>query len=331
LDESPQAAAVAAHHGAEHNKQIMSADSGAAVETLARYFDEPFADPAAVPTLMLSKAARTRVKVVLSGDGGDEAFGGYGRYVHDLWEGEWRERVPVWLRGAALGQVARVWPKGDWLPRPLRAKTFLTNLALTPDRAYANSVAVCRLPLRRRLLAAGIVGRLNGHDPSASIAEAFADGGRSVLNSMIAADTAVLLPDDYLVKVDRASMAYGLEVRPPLLDHHLLELAAQLPPELKVHRGQTKWIFRRACGHRLPASVRQRPKHGFDVPLDEWMRGPLNFAFEERVFGAGSPVASLIDVDEVRRVFRAHQRGTAHQGPLLWSLLVLAAWSEHYL
>jgi asparagine synthase (glutamine-hydrolysing) len=332
LDESMFASVVAARYGTEHYTQSIRHDVCGAADLLARHFDEPFADPAALPTLALAKAASRRVKAVLSGDGGDEAFGGYARYEHDLWEGQWRARLPKWVRHNAIGPLARAWPATPWMPRPLRAKTFLTNVALEADSAYANSAAICRHPLRRRLIARSMLERLPGHDPGASISGAFASGsGSGPLNGMLAADTEVLLPDDYLVKVDRASMAHGLEVRPPLLDHHVLELAARIPPGFKVRDGVTKWIFKRTYARSLPTGIANRPKHGFDLPLDGWMRGPLRAPFLDRVLSPGVPVARLIDVDEAARLFRAHQAGKAGHGPVLWSVLVLAAWSEQYL
>jgi asparagine synthase (glutamine-hydrolysing) len=138
-----------------------------------------------------------------------------------------RRRLPGWFRRGVLGPLARAWPKADWLPRPLRAKTLLTNLSLDAAAAYANTLAVCRPPLRRRLLSADVRAHLNGHDPDEVVRAAHALAPPdSPLDGMLSADVATVLPDDFLVKVDRASMAHGLEVRPPLLDHELLELAA---------------------------------------------------------------------------------------------------------
>src|SRR5205823_3230988 len=131
-------------------------------------------DSSAIPTFHVSRLASRSVKVVLSGDGGDEAFGGYSRYVHDAREAAVRRRLPRWFRRLALGPLARVWPKADWLPRPLRAKTLLTNLSLDSGPAYANTLALCRLPLRRLLLAPGVAAALNGHDPARVICEAHA-------------------------------------------------------------------------------------------------------------------------------------------------------------
>jgi asparagine synthase (glutamine-hydrolysing) len=332
FDESGFATAVAAHYRTQHRVHSVRHEVMAAADLLARHFDEPFADPAALPTLALAKAASRHVKAVLSGDGGDEAFGGYARYEHDLWEGEWRARVPSWVRRNGIAPLARVWPRSDWMPRPLRAKTFLTNVALDAAGAYANSTAIAREPLRRRLMSANLRAQLAEHDPCAPIRAAFLRGSHSgALNGMMAADTEVLLPDDYLVKIDRASMAHGLEVRPPLLDHHVLELAARIPPAFKIRRGECKWILKRTYDSALPAGIAQRPKHGFDVPLNAWMSGPLRKPFLDRVLSPGTRVSRLIDTAEAARVFRSHQIGTSRQGPVLWSLLVLAAWSERYL
>src|SRR5262249_42344253 len=151
---------------------------------------------------------------------------------------------------------------------------------------YANTLTVCRQPLRRRLLAREVVTELNGHEPERIVREghAAAPAGHP-LDGMIAADVATRLPDDYLVKVDRASMAWGLEVRPPLLDHELLELAARIPAVWKVRHGRTKWLLRQVCRQRLPAAVSARRKQGFEIPVDAWLRGPLREMFAGAVVG----------------------------------------------
>ena len=180
-----------------------------------------------------------------------------------------------------------------------------------------------------------VLSELRGHDSQRIARESFARSGQAgkpdILSGMIAADLATLLPDDYLVKVDRASMANGLEVRPPLLDHEFLELCARLPSRWKIRDGETKWLLRELSRDVLPDSIRNRPKQGFEVPLDAWFRGPLRSMFADLVLSPNSPVTNLINPREARRVFDAHQRGTARNGSTLWSLLSLAAWSERYL
>lgn len=331
VSELPYAREVAKRHQTAHVEQLVTPDSTALLEELTQFYDEPFADSSAIPTYLVSKLAAKSVKVVLSGDGGDEAFGGYRRYAHDLNEAAIRRRLPVWVRGA-LGPVARLWPKADWLPRPMRLKTLLTNLSLEGNAAYANTLQLCRPPLRRRLLHADVVQQLNGHDPAEAVQTAFSQvASDDPLAGMIAADVSTLLPDDYLVKVDRASMACGLEVRPPMLDHELLELSARIPSRWKVHRGQTKWILKEAYADRLPDTILRRPKQGFEIPLNAWLRGPLRARFEGEVLKQGSPVEGIINQKLIRELFQSHQRGIGQHGPILWSVLVLSAWAKRYL
>jgi asparagine synthase (glutamine-hydrolysing) len=331
FSELPYAAEVAAAFGTEHRTEIATPDAVALIDLLVHHYDEPFADSSAIPTLMVARLASRSVKVVLSGDGGDEAFGGYPRYADDLKEARLRRWLPPWVRSDVLGPLAGVWPKADWLPRPLRAKTLLTNLSLGPADAYANSSSICRPPLRRQLMAPHLLNRLNGHLVSRVFREAHDTApADDALAGMIAADVAVRLPDDYLVKVDRASMAFGLEVRPPLLDHELLEMTARIPSRLKIRDGETKWVFKDTYRERLPPLVTARRKQGFEIPLDAWMRGPLRGMFEDLVLGAHQPVAALVDQATARRVYRSHLAGTGRHGSVLWSLLILAQWANRY-
>ena len=332
FSELPYARLVAEQFGTRHTAEIVTPDAVTLIDQLTHYYDEPFADSSAIPTFLVSRFAARSVKVVLSGDGGDEAFGGYARYAHDLKEAALRRWLPGWFRRAVLGPVARRWPKADWLPRPLRAKTRLTNLSLDAAEAYGNTMSLCRLPLRRQLMAHDLAAELNGHRPE----RRFVDGCRTVppddpLGGMIAADVDVTLPDDFLVKVDRASMAHGLEVRPPLLDHELFELAARIPSRFKIHEGQTKWILKQSYQGRLPADILWRPKHGFEIPVDAWLRGPLRSMFEEAVLQPQARVGDLLDQVRVRNLYQDHLRGVARHGNILWSVLMLARWTERYL
>jgi asparagine synthase (glutamine-hydrolysing) len=332
FSELPYARQVAEQFGTRHVEEVVTPDAVALVDELTHYFDEPFGDSSAVPTYLVSRLAARAVKVVLSGDGGDEAFGGYARYVHDLREAAVRRRLPGWFRRGVLGPLARRWPKADWLPRVLRAKTALTNLSLDDAGAYANTLALCRPPLRRGLLAPDLAAGLNGHRPEDIVRDGFAAAPLGdALAGMIAADVAVVLPDDFLVKVDRASMAHGLEVRPPFLDHELMELAARVPSRWKVRGGQTKWLLKETYRGRLPDDVLWRKKHGFEIPVDAWLRGPLCPMFEDAVLARRARVAGLVNQAAVRQLFQAHRAGTGRHGPVLWSVLVLARWAERYL
>lgn len=332
FSELPFARQVAQRFGTKHTEEIVTADAVGLLEQLSHYYDEPFADSSNIPTFLVSRLASRSVKVVLSGDGGDEAFGGYARYAHDLKEAALRRWLPRWFRRTALAPLARVWPKADWLPRPLRVKTALTNLSLDADQAYANTLAVCRPPLRRQLMAPDLARMLNGHRPEQIILANHANAPTGdALGGMIAADVATILPDDFLVKVDRASMACGLEARPPLLDHELLELAARIPSEYKVRRGETKWIFKQAYREKLTDELVYRKKHGFDIPIDAWLRGPLRDMFESVVLEPKSRVADLVHQDTVRKIYRSHLSGIGRHGQVLWTLLVLARWADRYM
>src|SRR5262245_53002360 len=199
FSELPYARQVAQRFGTHHTEEVITPDAVALLDDLSRYFDEPFADPSALPTFLVSRLAARSVKVVLSGDGGDEAFGGYTRYAHDLKEAALRRCLPGWARRRALGTLARVWPKADWLPRPRPARTLPTNLSLEAPQAYANPLSLCRPPLRRRLLAPAVAGALNGHYPGRLIEEAYATApAGDALGGMLAADVAATLPDDFL-------------------------------------------------------------------------------------------------------------------------------------
>jgi asparagine synthase (glutamine-hydrolysing) len=249
-----------------------------------------------------------------------------------LKEAALRRWLPGWFRRLALGPVARLWPKADWLPRPLRAKTALTNLSLDAGSAYANTLSICRPPLRRQLLAPDLAVQLNGYESEQVVRDHYAAvPAGDPLGGMIAADVALLLPDDFLVKVDRASMAHGLEVRPPLLDHELLELTARLPSEFKVRSGQTKWLLKQTYEKKLPDGAVSRGKRGFEIPVDQWLRGPLRELFEEAVLKPQAPAAGLVNQTVARSLFRSHLARSGRHGDVLWSLLILTCWAERYL
>lgn len=323
---------IANRFNTDHTESIVTSDSVSLLDELTHYYDEPFADPSAIPSYLVSRLASQHVKVVLSGDGGDEAFGGYDRYAHDLIESRIRKQIPRWLRQSILAPVSRVWPKSDWLPRPLRARTLLTNLSLDPGPAYANTLMLFRQPFRRRLIESSLRDQLQGHNPCALIEQYVRHTTTGdILGGMISADTSILLPDAFLVKVDRASMAHGLEVRPPLVDHELMELAARIPSKWKIHKSRTKWILKQAFKETLPVNIRDRPKRGFEIPIDDWLRGPLRPMFEAAVLEPNARVRELVDQAVIKKLYQAHLSKKQRLGNVLWSLLILAKWSNRYL
>lgn len=322
---------ISERYGTKHIEEIVSPEAATSLTDLVKYYDEPFADHSAIPTMHVARLASQHVKVVLSGDGGDEAFGGYSRYAHDLKEARIRRFLPWPVRNYLLSPLANLWPKMDWLPRFLRLKTALTNLSMDGGQAYANTISIFRNPIRRRLFHPDIQAALSGYTPETQIWRGYGVPGGDALKGMTSADIHMLLPDDYLTKVDRASMAYGLEVRPPLVDHEFLELAARIPSSLKIKHGKTKWIFKKMCEGWLPDEIIHRPKQGFEIPIDQWLRGPLREVFEETVLSPGAYVSRYLDVELIRKLYHAHLRKIGNNGVMLWSLLVLGVWMETYL
>lgn len=326
--ELPFAREVAAHFGCLHTEEIVTPESARDLDDLVFLYDEPFADASALPTMAVSRLAAQHVKVVLSGDGGDELFGGYSRYAHDLKEAQIRNYIPSIVRSLVLKPMAAIWPKVDWLPRPLRMKILLQNLSRNPAEAYANTVSTCRREMRRSLLSRDFASSLHGHHPETSIIQPFNFGHRDALSGMLSADTNILLPDDFLTKVDRASMGFGLEVRPPFIDWKVMELAASMPSEFKIRNGSKKWMLKQLFESRLPKDLVNRRKQGFEMPIDQWLRGPLSDQVRTHVLNPNSAIASFINVARARQIFEAHCKGVGRHGQLIWSLLILARWLD---
>jgi asparagine synthase (glutamine-hydrolysing) len=330
FSELPFARDVARRFGTTHVEQIVTAEAASSLEQLVHHYDEPFADTSAVPTLAVSRLAQQHVKVVLSGDGGDEAFGGYSRYRQDIREGAVRQWIPTAVRRTILRQIANIWPKADWLPRPMRWKTALTNISLEPALAYANSMTITRDQIRRRILAEGSPAFIGAMSPEDRIAEHYPVGRLRPLEAMTHTDIATILPDDFLTKVDRASMAVGLEVRPPLVDHEFLELSARIPGRWKVRDGQSKWIFKQMLRGTLPDAILDRRKQGFEIPVDSWIRSDLSDQFRSTVLDRNHRIGNLIDQSYVEKLYRSHLNGTGRHGSTLWALLVLGTWMDRY-
>ena len=328
FSELPFAREVAQHFGCHHTEEIVTPEAVRDLDDLVFLYDEPFADASALPTMAVSRLAAQHVKVVLSGDGGDELFGGYARYAHDLKEATLRNCIPAMVRSLVLKPMAAIWPKVDWLPRPLRLKTLLQNLSSNPAEAYANTVSACRQAMRRSLLNRDFATSLNGHHPEQAIIAAFRQGHRDALSGMLSADTNVLLPDDFLTKVDRASMGFGLEVRPPFIDWKLMELAASMPSEFKIRNGSKKWMLMQLFESRLPKDLVNRRKQGFEIPIDQWLRGPLSEQVRTHVLNPHGAIAQFVNVANARHLFESHCKGIGRHGQLLWSLLILARWLD---
>lgn len=321
------ARATAERLGAVHHTEVLSPDPRLAVDVLPWFFDEPHADPSTVPTYLVSEVARRHVTVALSGDGGDEIFAGYRRYVHDVAEN--RLRRAVGGPGRALAAVGgKLYPKLDWAPRFLRARTFLGNVGSDPAQAYWRSVSQLTRDEAVTLLHGDVRAALAEHDPFQAFAEHYARPDIDCpLYRAQYGDFHTNLPDRILAKVDRASMAVSLEARVPILDHRFVERFAHLPASEKVQGARGKHRLREALRGRLPGSILDGKKRGFDTPLTAWIRGPLAHPVSEAI---ESLPGDWFDREVLRSRLDEHCAGRRDHGRLLWSLLVLEHWRRRH-
>ena len=321
-DESAYARTVADRFATDHRTRTVVADDFALIDTLVDAFDEPFADASALATYRVCELARESVTVALSGDGADEAFAGYRRYRFHAAEESVRSLLPPRAREGLFGTLGRLYPKADWAPQPLRAKSTLQALAGDGATAYARAVGVTTPETRDRLYADHFSRSLGGHrGEDAMIATMRAAPARTGLDAAQYADIHHWLPGDILTKVDRTSMAVSLEAREPLLDHRLLEFAATLPPALRIHGGQGKWLMKKALELWLPRQVLYRPKMGFVTPVSAWFRHQL--AGEAATLSKSPVLAGWFDRAALDRLAEEHRSGRAEHGRTLWQLVML--------
>lgn len=335
-DEAAYARAVARHLGTDHTElYVEPAEAQAVIPTLPEFYDEPFADASEIPTLLVSRLARQSVTVSLSGDGGDEAFAGYTRYR---------------LAGRLNCMLSL-------LPRSLRSGLGKSILGISPaiwDRLFAilpesrrPRLAGDRLHKFARVLdfadADDLNGRLIRHwarPPAAAplaqapvqaeLDEEFDRAVSAPLDRWQLADMLTYLPDDILVKLDRASMAASLEGREPLLDHRVIEFAWRLPPRLRIAEGKGKWLLRRVLDRYVPRALVERPKMGFAVPIDAWLRGPLREWAEDLLSEHSLKGAGLLDAAPVRQRLTEHQSGRRNWQYPLWGALMIQAWHRRW-
>lgn len=324
LDETAYAEQVAERFGTEHHSKVVDPDDFTHLDELAAMFDEPFADASALPTWRVSQLARRHVTVALSGDGADEAFAGYRRQVFHAREEQARSIVPEFLRKPLFGGLGAIWPKADWAPRPLRAKSTLLSLAGDGAEGYARSLSVVPPEIRRGMYSDGFKSRIDGYCGEQPLIDLMrAAPVRSGLDRAQYADLKFWLPGDILTKVDRTTMAVSLEAREPLLDYRLVEFGAQLPHRARVRGTQGKWLLKHTMERYLPDDILYRPKQGFVTPISDWFRGPL--ANDARAIGAGSGLAQTgwFDEKKLSRLAADHISGKSDNGRILWQLVML--------
>lgn len=323
-DEREAAAMMARHCGADHHTETATpAGVIAAAADQARIFGEPFGDHSSVPTLAVAALARRHVTVALSGDGGDEVFAGYRRYRwHQIAESA-RRLLPDSARRRLLAPVARMYPKLDRAPRWLRAKNTLTEISLDSALGYYRTLCKTQDEQRRGLFSAATRTALDGHDPSARILSLFNQGdGSDTLRDAQRVDVETYLPGDILVKVDRTSMAVGLEVRCPILDHDLVSWGLDLPARLKLRNGKGKMVLREAVSPLLPPSILTRPKQGFAVSLGSELRRE-SASLRKALLGAAMLDSGLFEQSALARMIDEHESGAFDHAQPLWLLLVM--------
>jgi asparagine synthase (glutamine-hydrolysing) len=325
FDESRYAAEVAERYRTNHLSSAVDPQDFALVDRLASLYDEPFADSSAMPTYRVSELARRRVTVALSGDGGDESFGGYRRYRWHTYEEKVRGLVPGALRAPFFGVLGRVYPKADWAPKVLRAKSTLEALALDPIEGYFQSVSILGDGLRGQLFRDSFRRELQGYHALEVLKRHAENGPDDPLSRVQYLDLKTYLPGDILTKVDRASMAHSLEVRVPILDYELVEWSAGLPPETKLRGREGKYLFKQAMEPYLSRDLLYRPKMGFAVPLASWFRGPLRDRVREVVTSPVLLDTGIFDERFLARMVDQHQSGLRDFSAPLWSVLMFEA------
>ena len=337
-DEAEHAKAVARHLGTDHTElYVTPAEARDVIPRLPAIYDEPFADSSQIPTHLVSAMARRHVTVALSGDGGDELFGGYNRYrlTSQLWNR--LSRVPVPVRSAAARMLTAV-PPHSWTRFGVQAGRFLPKFARVDrlgDKIHKGAP----------LLASRSVPELYGgmlslwRDPASVVLGAAeppsqATGGAPPLATlgpverMMALDTIGYLPDDILVKVDRAAMAVSLETRVPLLDHNVVEFAWRVPFDMKIRGGETKWILRQLLYRHVPRALIERPKMGFGVPVGDWLRGPLRGWAEALLDERRLREEGYFDPAPIRAMWEAHLKGSLNEQYRLWPILMFESWLQ---
>ena len=320
---------VATRYHTHHHTDVVDTDDYDLIDTLAALYDEPYADSSAIPTYRVCQLAKQRVTVALSGDGGDESLAGYRRYRWHMNEEGIRGLLPQGLRGSLFGLLGNLYPKADWAPKMLRAKSTFQALARDSVSAYFHSVSFLSDDLRARIFTPRFRARLQGYNAVEVMRSHARHAPEHPLSAIQYLDFKTYLVGDINTKVDRASMAHALEVREPLMDHKLVEWISGLPPEMKLHGSEGKYIFKKALEPHLPADVLYRPKMGFSVPLARWFRGPLR----ERVRAAmASPQLADTDIfnmGALGQLVEEHVSGLSDHSTALWTLLMFEAFLRH--
>ena len=324
FDELEHARRVAHHFGTEHHELVVKPDGVGILDQLIAHFDEPFADSSAIPTWYVSEMARRHVTVVLSGDGGDELFGGYERYLP-------HPRVVAFDRYSprALRRVAAIAAAG--LPHGVRGKNFLRHVGRNEQGRYLDAIRFFGADEKPALLTREVQQAMDGPDPETRLARHFERfAGLPWPSQMMRFDAETYLPEDVLTKVDRMSMAHSIESRVPLLDNEVIAFASALPAALKIKNGRRKHILKEVAATLVPRDILDRKKQGFGVPLGTWFRGNLRELFADTLLSPRSLQRGYFQPAFVRRIVDEHLAGTRDHTLRLWQLVVFEKWQQQY-
>jgi asparagine synthase (glutamine-hydrolysing) len=323
FNESQYAAKVAERFHTAHRVEQVDPDDFSLIDRLAGLYDEPYADSSALPTYRVCELAKKQVTVVLSGDGGDENLAGYRRYRWHTYEEKMRSLMPTFLRRPLFGFLGNVYPKADWAPKIFRAKSTFQAMARDSLQGYLHSVSVLSNEMRSALFSAQLKQDLQGYH-AIEVFKRYAnqaptDHPQSLVQYL---DMKTYLAGDILTKVDRASMAHALEVRVPILDHHLVDWISGLSPELKLRGREGKYIFKKALEPELPQDILYRQKMGFAVPLASWFRGPLREKIRNNILGSTMIESGLFEPTYLKSLVDRHQSGRWDHSSAIWTLLM---------
>lgn len=325
-NELKYARVTAQKYGTDHHEFFVTPDICEVVDDLAWHFDEPFADSSAIPTYMVSKLARDHVTVVLSGDGGDELFAGYTRYVVDRKRGGF-ERLPKPLREGVMRPLSQRLPHSAW------GRNYLHNVSLDPISRYLDSVSVFTNLNRRSLYTSDFARQLGPGGYVGGLFQKLVENVKSdePIDRLLYLDSKTYLPGDILTKVDRMSMAVSLEARAPLLDHKLIEFVTRVPAALKLAGLETKHLLKRAVQDLVPAEILNRPKQGFGVPIQEWINQQLRSRIRDTLSDARTKQRGYVDSHYVSVLLDEHERGRRDHSMSLWALVMLELWHRQFL
>lgn len=331
FDEIQYAQTIATKFKTDHHEFTVKQNAESILKDLAYHFDEPFADSSSVPTYYVSKLARQRVTVALSGDGGDENFAGYEKYHIDNIENRFRGLFPACLRRPLFPILATLFSRNNGAFFQ-KAHTLLTSLSFESDYGYYLTQSEFDDQLWDRAVNEDTKKKIGDYDPF-SVTQYYYQKAdtENHLSKILYTDIKTYLTGDILVKVDRMSMAHSLEVRAPILDHHMIEYAARIPPWLKYKNGNKKYILKQAFSKILPRDLMYRKKMGFSVPLANWFRGELKeITFKSLIEDSGC-INHFFNAHEIKRIWNLHQSGGRDLSTILWALLMFQLWFKEFM